>query len=115
MKGFLSDRDQVYAEAVEMYKAGSPLTIKSEALVIAKSEQDDRYVSDDWEEFIKPYLKDRTVVTSLMILTEVFGLTPEKIDRQKTMRVSAIMRRLGWKRQAVRIDGGAPVKGFKKV
>lgn len=112
--GFLLVRDQLFAEAVELYKSGSDLFMTGEALVMAKSEQDARYVSDEWEELIAPFVEDKDKLTGIEILTEVFGFTPSEIDRAKSMRIAAVMKRLGWVRKPYRLDDGKLVKGFRK-
>lgn len=97
-------RDQLWAEAVAAYEAGAPRFLPRD-LADAHAEDVDQYVHQDpWEEVLTPYLRTHHRVTPGMIYER---LNKEAKDLQRTdqLRVSAILRRLGWERRRGRVGG----------
>ena len=57
LDGLIRDRDQLWAEAVVRFNQNENWWLKSEGLnALAAQQQDDRYVSDAWEEPVVNYL-----------------------------------------------------------
>lgn len=102
--GLASCRDQLFAEAVAMFRAGErwhPNSTEQQALF--EPEQAEREVVDPWFERVATYLDGTTVskVTALELLVDCLKIEVGKIGRAKaeSMAVSKIMRRLGWKKE----------------
>ena len=98
--GLVAARDQLFAEAVALFKAGERWhPTKDEQVRIFTPEQEIREISDPWDIAIYEYLKtSANEVTSLDILVGALKMEVSKIGaaRQETMRVGVCMRKLGW-------------------
>lgn len=102
----LAARDQLWAEAAARYRAGETWHLPPELEVVAASEQEDRRVSDPWEDLIGVFL-ERTVRDAAykawpsVSVTEVLGdclrLPVERFDRSSQMRVVGILTGHGWR------------------
>lgn len=109
LQGLAENRDQLFAEAVALFRAGERWHPTSEEQqTLFEPEQAEREVMDPWAERIAVYLKASTVrkVTALELLTDCLKVEVGKIGRAKAeaMAISKIMRRLKWKK--VRETGG---------
>lgn len=51
--------DQIWAEAIEIYKSGEPLFFKGEELELALAAQEDHFEADPWEAQIQAFLETR--------------------------------------------------------
>jgi predicted P-loop ATPase len=112
-----TDRDQLFAEAVHLYRQGIPWwpekQFEREHIV---PEQEARYEADAWEELIAKFLKDKLKTTVLRVAVGALGYEGERpnfqppdeptsrgtpVNRLGTAdqrRIAAIMTNLGWKR-----------------
>lgn len=95
------DRDQLWAEAVHLYRAGQrfhPATLEEIALLTC--EQDQRFEADPWEGQIAAWLADltnpRAGVALQDVLEKAIGLRLEQHHRGVTGRAAAVLRRLKW-------------------
>jgi hypothetical protein len=99
------NRDQLFAEAVALYKAGRKWWIypRKETLEI----QDARRPEDPWTERVRTYLKGRDEVQDLSeILTCALDLSTDRQTHANLTRLGVVLRMLGCKRQNQRrIDG----------
>ena len=104
------DRDQLFAEAVQRYRAGVPWWPDKEfERAHAQSEQEARFEIDLWEEKISVYLiahsdeaKANNVtarVTLGQIAHEVLHFQTSKIGTADARRIAAVMVRLHWHRE----------------
>lgn len=93
-----ADRDQVWAEAVEMYKAGIPWWPSKSLLEDAREEQDARYASDPWEPIIANWIAKKEDVSVQEILAGPLAIDLERRDHKAQVRVSSCLKRLGWGR-----------------
>lgn len=93
----IRDREQLFAEAVYLYKSGEPWHPDKASTAALKVEQEERHVVDAWEVQILTYLKSigDGLVTTKEILTSL-GFETSKIERRHQMRCGDIVRRLGW-------------------
>jgi predicted P-loop ATPase len=93
------DRDQLFAEAVALYRRGAPWWPDGafEAQHI-RPEQDARFEADAWEETIGAWL-DTVPKTSVgEVAKTAIGLETSRIGTADQRRIAAIMERLGWVR-----------------
>jgi hypothetical protein len=95
-----ADRDQLFAEAVALYRSGEPWWPDREfEQACIKSEQAARYEEDAWCEPIANYLEGVKRTTVLQVAKSALDF--EKIDRLGTAdqrRISAVLAHLGWQR-----------------
>jgi predicted P-loop ATPase len=98
------DRDQLWAEAVALYKAGTPWWFTdSETITAAREEQADRYVEDPWQALVAKFVALRDDVTIDDVLLHL-GLERSRWTRSDQMRVAGCLKVLGWERYRAR-DG----------
>jgi len=106
----VSDRDQLFAEAVALFRAGTQWWPTAEfEKQHAMPEQAKRYESDIWEQPIEDYLKTVTKTTVLQTAMESGLIVKDRIGqfpKRDQNRIMAIMSSLGWRRAAKRGTGG---------
>jgi predicted P-loop ATPase len=94
------DRDQLFAEAVHLYRRGDPWwpdrAFEREQI---KPEQEARYEADVWEENIREYLEGRAEVMIGQVAREAISLETNRIGRADQNRIMAALDRLGWSRR----------------
>ncbi len=102
------DRDQLWAEAVYMYKEGGYWHVTPEELSLFEDEQESRYDQDVWEQVIHEWLLSlsKSEVTMHEIFAEGLKFTPDKMKPPEQKRVGQIMARLNWKKTRKRLNGG---------
>ena len=113
------DRDQLWAEAVDIYsKKQETFWLKTTPEYVV-NEQDERYVEDDWEAVIERALTNKTnwriqtdkngkstaYVTTLDLLTEILQIKLGFITHRDQRRVASILHRLGFVSQRIRVNG----------
>lgn len=99
LEGLAVARDQLFAEAVALYKRGERWhPTREEQQRLFEPEQADREISDPWQSLIAHWLIGKSTVTATAILTDCLKIEPGKIDstRQMSTRVGIAMKRLGW-------------------
>jgi predicted P-loop ATPase len=100
------DRDQLFAEAVHLYRSGTPWWpdrgFEREHIV---PEQEARYEADAWEENIASFLDQQSKVTVGQVARDGLGIETPRIGTADQRRIAAAMERLGWKRDARGYDG----------
>jgi predicted P-loop ATPase len=97
LDGLIEDRDQLFAEAVQLYRTGVPWWPgkRFEREHIAP-EQAARYEGDAWEEPIREYLSGLERTTTASVATGAIGLGLGRIGTADQRRIVAIMTALGW-------------------
>jgi predicted P-loop ATPase len=98
--GLARDRDQLFAEAVHLFRDGQPWwpDREFERTHIAPV-QAERYESDDaWEEPIAEFLVGRTRTTVAEIARGPLGITTARVARADQVRIMAILEILNWRR-----------------
>lgn len=95
-----SNRDLLFAEAVQRYKAGERrYPTPEEEREHFRPEQDAREIADPWESMISKWLHSSTFSTvSQVEIFEYLDIKPDRIDnaRQMSTRIGNVMKRLGW-------------------
>jgi len=138
IKEIARDRDQLWAEALERFRAGESWWLDTPELNrFAQAEQADRYQGDVWEEPISRWIanpserlgdgghpvsdmtSDGSSVTIADNLNHCIGKTPEKQIPGDTISVSGILHSLGYIRfRPVRPAPGEPRpggRGYRKA
>jgi predicted P-loop ATPase len=106
VNGLAADRDQLFAEAVHLYRGGEPWwpdrDFEREHIT---PQQDARYEADAWQEMIEVFLERQSKVTVGQVAKEALFIEAAKIGTADQRRISAIMERLNWRRQPVDWQG----------
>ena len=97
----IRDRDQLFAEAVTLYRSGFRWWPEAgfEAEHI-RPQQDARFEPDAWEEKIAAWLADARPAntTVLEVATWALSIEPARFGTAEQRRVAAVLERLGWVR-----------------
>jgi len=88
------DREQLFAEAVELYKQGTTWWEVDQALAL--TETDARYDNDPWFESVEGYIKDKYDIYTIDILKKCLKIDIDKVTKREQMRVGSIMKKLGY-------------------
>jgi predicted P-loop ATPase len=100
------DRDQLFAEAVALYRKGwrwwPTQTFELEHIA---PQQEARYESDAWEEAIERYLTGVDRTTVLEVARKGLSIDMPKIGTADQRRISAALERLGWRRAPRGVNG----------
>jgi predicted P-loop ATPase len=104
------DRDQLFAEAVALYRKGTWWWPTAEfERDHAQTEQAERYESDPWEELIANFLAGPGVKQTTILQVAKSALDFAKVDNLGTAdarRIAAIMTEMGWRRAKKRGSKG---------
>jgi predicted P-loop ATPase len=97
--GLKRDRDQLFAEAVELFDAGTPWWPDRdfERDHIAP-QQAARYEGDAWEDPIGEHLQTVTMTTIHQVARYALGFESARIGTRDQRRIASILTDLGWKR-----------------
>lgn len=94
------DRDQLWAEAVELYRQGASWHVAPEHYRLFQAEQEARYVGDPWEATIDAWASSQAVpVTIEAVLAQALNLKANEQNVQVQMRAGRILQRLGYQRR----------------
>jgi predicted P-loop ATPase len=92
------DREQLFAEAVHVYRAGETWwpdeAFEQEHI---KPEQEVRRETDPWEDIIREYADTRERVTASEIALHVLAIERGKIGTREHRRIRSILTVLGWR------------------
>ena len=93
LDAIIRDRDQLWAEALVLYNAGTTWW----EIPGASDEQEKRYDADEsWEEKIAHWLSSKHVTSAGEILENALGIEVAKHGRSELTRVGNIMKRFNW-------------------
>lgn len=102
------NREQIWAEAAAREKAGEAIYLAdADELASATMEQADRLEQDVWTAPVMTFLTGRLSVTIAEILTDALIIDKARQDRRAQMRVSHVLRAMGWIVVIERGYGGA--------
>lgn len=95
LSAITNDREQLFAEAVHLFKKGEPWHIVPKS---AEDEQESRRESDIWEDVISNYVEGRENVTILDICQsdQCLGMDIDRADRRTQLRIAKILKVLKW-------------------
>jgi len=98
VRALAHDRDQLFAEAVHLFRAGAQWWPDAEfERNELKPQQDERYEADAWQEPIAKYVKERDRVTVCEVAYEALALGTAKIGTADQRRIVAVLTLLGLK------------------
>ncbi len=97
-----AERDQLWAAAVALYKAGEDCFLPTELEAVREQENQQFRADDPWQEAIADYCKDKQDLRTGEILTDLLQIPLERQDRRAQMRVADILRSLGWTKKHIR-------------
>ena len=94
------DRDQLWAEAVALYNIGAHWWLDDDvAIEAARDKQDERYLSDAWQEPIEKYIENKQDVSLAEIFLTVLDIVDKaRWGRAEQMRISQCLRAANWVR-----------------
>jgi predicted P-loop ATPase len=93
------DRDQLWAEAVVRFRAGSPWWLDSRELVDeAAIQQADRFETGPWDELIVPWVAGRESISVAEILAACIEKPKGQWTQADKNAVARCLRALGWER-----------------
>ena len=92
------DRDQLFAEAVSLYRQGSKWWPDGDfERDHIRPQQDARFEADAWEEIVLAYLAGRSRVSVTEIAREALDFQSSKIGTADQRRIGAVLVKLNWK------------------
>lgn len=105
-----AERDQLWAEAMHRYREGEPWHVLPGELHLFEQQQEDRFMSDAWEDHVLGWLDDperRTVKDFSMseIFQGALRIEPVHMRKPEQMRLANILQRMGWKRIRTAVPG----------
>ena len=120
--GVRRDRDQLFAEAVEIFRKGENLYMDNKSLEVdAKAVVDARHPEHAWTDRISAWLNDptpgngsgrgREFVTAREIFIDAMGGIDKQLTRKEILAIAAVMRSLGWESVTQR-QGARVVRGY---
>lgn len=107
------DRDQLFAEAVSMYKSGL-LWYDIFPETATKSAQEQRRQHDEWESEIGAYLLQIPHCTISNVAAHL-GIEMKRLDKSITFRIGKILRMLKWESRSERLEDGTVAKVWRPV
>lgn len=95
------DRDQLWAEALHEYQAGTVWHPLDNELHLFEREQDARFDEDVWSELVEKWLMAQVSREVMMsdVMLGALKMDPGHMRKPEQMRVGQIMLRLGWRKK----------------
>jgi putative DNA primase/helicase len=116
--GLARDRDQLWAEAVHLYKTGSKWHPEDPVMLSEiERQQEDRREELPWENIIRAYVERRKpdeLISTDEILTGPLDKKTPTWNQQDTRAVGACMRSLGYEPTRKRREDGSQERGWWK-
>lgn len=104
IKQIEADRDQVWAEAVKLYRDGYQWHLTEDEVKAAKLITEERYEEDPWDSLIEEYVNDKAGFTTDQVARAI-GVKSEDQNKATSRRIGAHLRKLGWVNKPARING----------
>jgi putative DNA primase/helicase len=106
LDGLAAARDQLWGEAVHRFREGVAYWVKPDERALFEEQQDLRFQVDAWEGLLRAFLDGDGELQGRLervkmeqLLGSALKLDKGKWDRQCSIRVGSIMRRIGWERK----------------
>jgi len=107
-------RDQLWAEALGLYRQVITHKIKWWDVPDAKEHQDACYRGDSWEETISRYLLGKEATTMAGILANALDIEPGKQTKADQTRAGHALHRLGWSSYQTTLNG-ARIREYRRL
>lgn len=98
------DRDQLWAEAVAWWQAGEPWHLTDDEGAQLQEASRHFQAEDLWDAPIGEYCRMRAAFTLAQLFREEFEKDPGDVSRADQMRATAILRRMGWRKERRTVD-----------
>lgn len=109
-----ADRDQLWAEAMQLFKDGRPWYLEGEKLNNRAYEAQEHHTIDDsWFDIVEEFVRGMPSVTSREVLSNAIKLEVARFSRTDDMRIAKILQRLGFKKKSVWEYGRAVRRYFR--
>ncbi|CAK0748687.1 Toprim domain-containing protein [Gammaproteobacteria bacterium] len=105
--------DQLWAEALVLYRQVIANNIKWWDVPDAREHQDACYKGDTWEEVISRYLLGKEAATMAGILTNALDIEPGKQTKADQTRAGHALHRLGWSSHQTTLNG-ARIREYRR-
>ena len=113
--GLLRDRDQLWAEALHLYRSGVRWWLEDQLTVQdAIEEQRGRYVEDVWQPKIEQFIRFEENTSVCAVLSHL-GVETARQDQSAANRVARTLQALGWQRFKKRTPDGKSVWLYRKA
>ncbi len=105
-----NQRDQLWAEAYQLFSDGMQWWVPDEHIHLFESQQEDRFESDVWEPIIIEWLRRHRQLdyTLADIMGGALEMDPQAMRPPEQKRVGQIMHRLGFVKKKKRVNGKRP-------
>jgi putative DNA primase/helicase len=90
------DRDQLWAEAVYQFKAGTQWHLSKEQESVAAAVQASHFVLEAWAPYIDGFVAEKQKVLTQDVLATGLGLGAASIDQRARRRVNSYLKWCGW-------------------
>jgi predicted P-loop ATPase len=115
LKALAADRDQLWAEAAQMFADGYSTVMPSDLWIEAAAIAAERMPDDSWAAMLAKHADDIAVggkVPTQKVLSEWIGIDNERQTRADAARIAPLMRSLGFAKTQI---GKACVRGWEKL
>ena len=112
------NREQLWAEAAYREAQGEETWLNDAAAAeLAEREQNDRLQDDPWEDRVLHYLSSRQQTVMSSLLEDCLQIPTHQQSRREQLRVSGLLKRLGWERSVARTEGNGnkPQRVWRKL
>lgn len=117
MEALARDRDQLWAEAVQLYRLGEKWWVLEHEKYLFEAEQEARYSGDTWEDLIRDWLGEKAwgndFFTTAEIMKGALKMDAVQMRPPEQTRVGIVMQRLGWARKR-KVLGDRRVWGYER-
>lgn len=109
-----ADRDQLWAEAMQLFKDGRPWYLETVALNAEAVKAQERHTIDDtWFDIVQGYLIERLSVTARELLVDALRIEVARISRIDDMRIAKCLQRAGFTKKRVYENGKTVIRYFR--
>ena len=112
------DRDQLWAEAYELYKSKFPIFLNDEEAKLAEIAQHKRLYSDPWEwdvmEICNSFSKSKPRGFTVKDVLSGLGIVTKDQKNADSARVRGILEKIGYKASVCRDDKKRTFRGYRK-
>lgn len=91
-----TERDQIWAAVVALYKSGTPWHLTTEESAEMDQARKSFESSDVWEDEILDWLQTREKTSMAQILETLLGIETNQQDKKAQLRVRGILTRANW-------------------